>query len=238
MAGKGGAGGLGSAVAARLGRRIVAGELRPGDPVPTEAALCAALGVSRTTVREAMKRLHGKGLVAAAPGRGTRVLPAARWNQFDEDVLSWRSGAGPDAQLADQLHEIRSCFEPRACALAALRGTDAQKAGIEARMHDLAAARGDLARQVAADVALHLAVFEATGNPFMLSLGGAIRTALELTFRLAQSRRGLGRAEMRMHRDVCDAILAGDADAAERLMRVLLRAFRATLAAAIEAPPG
>lgn len=238
MAGKGGAGGLGSAVAARLGRRIVAGELRPGDPVPTEAALCAALGVSRTTVREAIKRLHGKGLVAGAPRRGTRVLPAARWNQFDEDVLSWRLGAGLDAQLANQLYEIRSCFEPRACALAASRATDAQKAAIEARMQDLAAARGDLARQVAADVALHLAVFEATGNPFMLSLGAAIRTALELTFRLAQSRRGLGRAEMGMHRHVCDAIRAGDADAAERLMRVLLRASRATLAAAIEAPPG
>ncbi len=238
MAGKNGARGVGSAIAARLGRRIVGGEICPGDPMPTEAALCADLGVSRTTVREAMKRLHGKGLVAGGPRRGTRVLPTARWNQFDTDVLAWRLGGSLDAQLADQLYEIRFCFEPRACALAALRATDAHKATIGMHMQELATAQADLARQVAADVALHLAVFEATGNPFMLSLGAAIRTALELSFRLAHSHQGLGRVEMDIHRGVCDAILAGDADAAERLMRTLLRASRATLDAAIGAAPG
>jgi DNA-binding FadR family transcriptional regulator len=50
---------LSTMVTEKLGRRIVAGKIAPGEPIPTEAALCTSLGVSRTTVREAMKRLHG-----------------------------------------------------------------------------------------------------------------------------------------------------------------------------------
>ena len=63
-------GNLGTQVAALLGRRIVAGDLTPGTTLPTEAELCESFNVSRTTIREALKKLHGKGLIAGTTPLG------------------------------------------------------------------------------------------------------------------------------------------------------------------------
>jgi GntR family galactonate operon transcriptional repressor len=74
-------------VTADLGQLIVAGGFAPGEVLPTEVALCQMFCVSRTTLREAVKRLHAKGLVAVGPRTGTHVLPTRHWNQFDSDIL-------------------------------------------------------------------------------------------------------------------------------------------------------
>jgi DNA-binding FadR family transcriptional regulator len=203
--------------------------------LPTEADLCGIFGVSRTTVREAMKRLHGKGLVAGTPRNGTRVLPTARWNQFDAELLSWRMQRGVTAEIVDQLYEVRNCFEPRACALAAGRGDPAEKAMIQAHFERLADASLDTEQRVAADLAFHLAIFTATGNLFLISLGSAIGTALRLSFMLSQRRSSMSRAEVVLHGHVSQAILHGDADAAERHMRCLLAASRRAVGRALNA---
>ena len=93
-----------AAVTAELGRRIVSGTFGPGDTLPTEANLCDLFGVSRTTVREAVKRLHGKGLIAVSPRSGTKVLPTLHWNQFDAELLGWRVDAGMNSDMLDQLY--------------------------------------------------------------------------------------------------------------------------------------
>lgn len=220
-------------VTARLGRRIVAGEIRPGEPVPTQADLCADLGVSRTTLREAVMRLHGKGLVDARPRDGVRVLPTSRWNQFDADILAWRAERGVDAALLDQLYEIRDSFEPRACSLAATRASDADRATIRRHYEDIADEHDDAARHVAADLAFHLAIFAATRNMFFISLGAAIKTALEMSFRLSQDRAAMSTLERDLHAEVSRTIVAADCAGAERAMRDLLRASRATLERAL-----
>ncbi len=221
-----------AAVTSELGGRIVAGLFAPGETLPTEAVLCAQLGVSRTTVREAVKRLHGKGLVAVSPRNGTKVRPTVHWNQFDTEVLAWRVAAGVDAAMLDQLYEIRDCFEPRACHLAACRGSAADHAAISGHFAELAEASGDVERGIAADLAFHLAIFAATGNLFFISLGSAISTALRLSFSLSQRRAPIPAAELRLHEDVCAAILAFDGAGAEASMRRLLDASRRTLAIA------
>lgn len=226
-----------AAVTSELGGRIVAGGFAPGETLPTEAMLCAALGVSRTTVREAMKRLHGKGLVAVSPRNGTRVRPTVHWNQFDPEVLAWRVAAGVDAAMLDQLYEIRDCFEPRACQLAASHGSADEHAAIAAHFDDLAAPGVDVERGIAADLAFHLAIFAATGNVFFISLGAAISTALRLSFGLSQRRAPIPAAELRLHEDVCRAILARDGAAAALSMRRLLDASRRTLAIAAAPAP-
>ncbi len=225
-----------AAVASELGGRIVAGGFAPGETLPTEAMLCAQLGVSRTTVREAVKQLHGKGLVAVSPRNGTRVRATVHWNQFDPEVLGWRVAAGVDAVMLDQLYEIRDCFEPRACQLAASRGSAGDHAAIAGHFTELAAPGGDVERGIAADLAFHLAIFVATGNVFFISLGAAISTALRLSFGLSQRRAPIPAAELRLHEDVCHAILSRDGAAAALSMRRLLDASRRTLA--IAAAPG
>ncbi len=215
-----------SRVTAELGGRIVAGDYVPDQVLPTEADLCGIFGVSRTTVREAMKRLHGKGLVAGSPRNGTRVLPTARWNQFDTELLSWRMQRGVTAEIVDQLYEVRDCFEPRACALAAARGDPAEKARIQTHFEKLSDACLDTEQRVSADLEFHLAIFAATGNPFLISLGWAIRTALRLSFTLSQRRSAMSPAEEALHGDICRAIQRGDAEASDRHMRCLLAASR------------
>ena len=155
-----------SRVTAELGGRIVAGDYVPDQVLPTEADLCGIFGVSRTTIREAMKRLHGKGLVAGSPRNGSRVLPTARWNQFDAELLSWRMQRGVTAEIVDQLYEVRDCFEPRACALAAARGDPAEKARIQTHFEKLADASLDTEQRVSADLEFHLAIFVGDRQPF------------------------------------------------------------------------
>src|ERR687893_3247170 len=65
-----------------IGRRIVGGELKPGDLLP-EAELIAELGVSRTVLREAIKVLGAKGLVEARPRVGTKVRARNHWSLMD-----------------------------------------------------------------------------------------------------------------------------------------------------------
>lgn len=216
-------------VTAELGRSIVAGRHAPCESLPTEASLCALFGVSRTTVREAIKRLHGKGMVEVGPRSGTRVLPTLHWNQFDAELLGWRLECGADAGTLDQLYEIRECFEPRACELAATRGDAAARAAIAAEFARIADTTVDTALRIDADLAFHLAIFAATGNLFFVSLGAAIRTALHLSFSLSQRRSPIPADELRLHEEVCRAILAGHGAAAARAMRRLLAASRATL---------
>src|ERR1700689_1339332 len=104
-------------VARILGTRIVSGEFGPGDSLPIESELCQAYGVSRSTIREAVKNLSAKRLLEVAPKVGTRVLPFANWNLLDPEVLSWRLNAQFDSRIVEDLYEMRQCFEPRACYL-------------------------------------------------------------------------------------------------------------------------
>lgn len=218
-----------SSVTHELGRRIVSGTYAPLEVLPTEVALCAMLGVSRTTLREAIKRLHGKGLVDGGPRSGTHVLPTAHWNQLDGEVLAWRVEQGIDPTLLDHLFELRSCFEPRACRLAAERGTPAQHAAITDAFAALADPRRGAEDRVAADLRFHSNIFEATQNPLFIALSSAIAAALELSFRACQTPEPMDAMELALHQHIAQAIGAGDGATAETLMRELLEAARVSV---------
>lgn len=212
-----------------IGRRIVSGDLKPGEQLPTEAILCNDLGVSRTTLRESIKRLHGKGLLDGGPRTGMRVLPVALWNQLDSDVLNWRAEGGFDAQLADHLYEVRRCIEPQACRLAAMRATTAERDQIGELFERLTHHDGDVAAHVAIDVAFHLAIFTASQNPLLISLGRAIRTGLELAFQQSQFRQRMSESELRLHGRIADSIARGKVQQAGSTMKQLLHESRLAL---------
>ena len=205
------------------------GGFAPGEALPTENALCALFGVSRTTVREAVMRLHGKGLLDGGPRTGMKVLPTSKWNQLDGDVLRWRAAGGMDPEFADQLYEVRGCIEPQACRLAAERASAADLRQIGLLFAALANDDGDVASHVAADVAFHLAIFAATHNPIMISLGGSIRTGLELAFSQSQQRNRMSPAELALHGRIVSAVTQGKGDAAAAAMTHLLKESRLAL---------
>ena len=218
-----------SAVTAGLGQQIVNGGFAPGKPLPTESALCDRFGVSRTTVREAVMRLHGKGLLDGGPRTGLKVLPVSKWNQLDGDVLRWRAAGGMDREFADQLYEVRGCIEPQACRLVAERANAQDLQQISATFSTLSSESGDVASHVDADVAFHLAIFAATHNPILISLGGAIRTGLELAFRQSQQRQRMSRAELTLHGTIATAIAKGQGEIAALAMTTLLKESRLAL---------
>ena len=103
---------LSEEVSGDLQRRIVSGELKPGDRLPTEKALGDAFGVSRAVVREAIARLKADGLIETRQGSGAFVVEAPK----TINLRFWQ-GDGPE------LDELRDIFELRAmveCAVAAL----------------------------------------------------------------------------------------------------------------------
>ena len=207
-----------------VGRRIIGGEFKAGATLPTEPALCDQLGVSRTTVREAIGKLQGKGLLRIAPKIGTTVQSTNHWNQLDSDILRWRVESGPDEDVLSQLYELRAALEPEACKLAAVHGHAADHEAIANAMDRIEASLGDPDATIIADVDFHMAIVAATRNMFFISMASAIRTALEITFKLSAKRRSFPKAELAMHRQLSDALVARRGDLAATVMRDLLSA--------------
>src|ERR1700712_1840389 len=125
-----------------LGLRIVAGELKPGDRLPAEAALLAEYEVSRPVLREAIRVLVAKGLVQSRQRAGASVRPRNEWHLLDPDVLYWLIQTRPAPEFVQTLMGVRRVFEPGAAALAAPAASAEQLAGI-AQAYDGMAAAGD-----------------------------------------------------------------------------------------------
>src|SRR5579859_8082660 len=107
-------------IAEQIEQRILKGELRSGDRLPTERELAEQFQASRTAVREAMKTLAQKGLVDMRPGRGTIVIDGTSQAMRHSLGLMMMFGqAGNSASLV----EVREILEPEIAALAAIRAT-------------------------------------------------------------------------------------------------------------------
>ncbi len=205
-------------VVERLAAQIRAGEVAPGERLPTEPELCAMFSVSRTVVREAIAQLKAERLVDSVQGLGLYVTRRAP----GEGVLRLRGSSGTAAQTAREVLEFRAGLETQAARLAALRRSDA----------DVAAMRGALARLDAAeragatgsddDLAFHLAIARASGNPFIVQtlqfLSLSLRDAIEQGRGASVRRRGAIEAAQREHAEVLAAIVARDATRAMREM--------------------
>jgi DNA-binding FadR family transcriptional regulator len=109
---------------AHLRHAILAGELAPGDAVPSERRLSAELGVNRQAVREALKRLQQSGLVRISQGGPTRVLDWRTTAGLDVIVDLWRQADAPiGPELAEAIAEFRACIGVDIVRLCALRGS-------------------------------------------------------------------------------------------------------------------
>jgi DNA-binding FadR family transcriptional regulator len=210
------------AIAHKLGTAILSGVYQPGDKLAGEVEYSGVLDVSRSAYREAIQALAAKGLVESRPKAGTRVLPRARWNLLDPDVLGWAFSGEPDVTLVRSLFELRRIIEPGAARLAAER----REAGDIKRMRDALAAmrRHTLATDEgrSADRDFHDALLDATRNDAIISLSASIGAAVSWTTQFKHRARTLPRNAIPDHARVFDAIAAGDPDAAAAAMQALV----------------
>lgn len=178
--------GLQGRVINSVGSQIVGGRFAPGDVLPTEAELTAEHGVSRTSVREAMRVLAAKGLVEFRRKLGTRVRQREQWNVFDADILRWHGEQGLGAGLLIDLVETRQLLEPAAARLAAARATMGDLGRMEHALSAMAAHPEDPEGYATADVEFHLSVYAASHNLLLRQFGTVVADLLHLTFNLQQ----------------------------------------------------
>ncbi|OLT12326.1 GntR family transcriptional regulator [Actinomadura sp. CNU-125] len=203
-----------------IARRILTGELEPGDTIDV-AALGDELDLSLTALREALKVLAAKGLVASRQKRGTFVRPRADWSLLDPDVIRWQFANRDDETFLENLAEVRGIIEPQAARLAARRRTADDLAALDAALRAMADADGDTARAVQADLDFHRALLTATHNELLQRMEVVIEVGLAERDRLVH---GVRRHDdpVPSHRAVLDAVHAEAPAEAERAMHDLL----------------
>ena len=190
--------------------------IRPGAPI-NEEDLCLRLGLGRTPVREALKRLEHERLVVAYPRRGT----------FATEI-----------NVTDLTHifEVRAVIEPAAAASAARHATPSDRATFQALAGELAAAAG-LAGQpgelMTLDVRIHRAIYAATHNPYLedtLVRYGNLATRIWCLFldRLADMA-----AHVAEHRELLRVLADGDAEQAAEIARMHVIEFDKAIRAVI-----
>ena len=217
-------------VAKILGTRIVGGEYQPGDTLPIEGDLCTQFGVSRTTIREAIKHLAGKRLIDVQPKIGTRVLPFTDWNLLDREVLAWRLQAQFDSKIVEDIFEMRLCFEPRASYLAARSGSEDDHRLIERRYAKLASivqAGNDIQQAAQADLDFHLTVINLSQNGMFVTIGSAIKAALRVSSEMLLRHATNPSEDLALYDAVRASIVGRQPDAAAEAMTKLLNASKA-----------
>lgn len=188
-------------VHAFIQRALLSGQLNPGDRL-AEGELAAALGISRTPIREALRQLESDGLVVVLPHRGTFVR-----------TLNARRGR--------QLYEARLLLEPPAARAAAARITDQQlealKPLLDSALND--ANTGDMGGASVDNEAFHVAVFKVADNDVLFELWTRVWAEWQL-FRVCawRNRPQRPRAVAVEHTSLYDALAARDEDQAAAVM--------------------
>jgi GntR family transcriptional regulator, galactonate operon transcriptional repressor len=215
--------GLHGRIVHAIGRRIVSGQIQPGEQLPTPAEVNASRGV----VREAVKVLAAKGLVVARTKTGTRVRPPQEWNLLDPDVLAWHQEGLPPGVLMTKLTEVRLIIEPGAAELAARRAGPAQVAAIQSALREMRDALDlsppDYEAYNAADVRFHRAIVQACKNEVLERMGEIVHTTLLVAFNAAIRVPGLPRGSLPRHQRILDAIRRRQPERARSLMRLLVQ---------------
>jgi GntR family transcriptional repressor for pyruvate dehydrogenase complex len=208
------------AIAERIAAEIASGKFPPGARLPTEQEMVAAMGVSRTVVREAVAALRADGLVMTRQGAGAFVAPDVERRPFRLAL----DGLPSIAEVLDVM-ELRASVEVAAAGLAASRGSMRARRRVAQALAavDAALERGEGA--IAEDFAFHRAIAAATGNPqfphFLEYLGRFIipRQSIRVAAHRPEGQRAYLGTFQREHVAICAAIMAGDGDAAREAMR-------------------
>jgi DNA-binding FadR family transcriptional regulator len=206
----------------QLGRDIVVGEYGEANPFRGEAELAAKIGVGRSVLREAVKILGAKGLLTGRPRHGTWVQSEEHWNLLDPDVLRWLLERKFSLQRLMQFTEVRLAVEPIAAALAASNPDPGALQPIEKAIRRMEAAETGDDDPLDSDIAFHVSILRASGNPFFLTLQDLVSSALKTSIRLTNQMKGVRLADVALHRSVFDAIEARNAKLARSRMEALI----------------
>jgi len=194
---------------------ITHNNLEVGARLPPTSELCSQLGVSRTSLREAIKLLdawgvvtvrHGVGIFVSRPTKDTLRIPMMVHAERGEKAVT-------------QLHQLREALEPDIAALAAQNAKPEHVQNIENAAQEMERSLGDPDRFILYDLAFHSALAEATGNNLFLIVIHSVVDLLQNARNLAITTPGAGTRAQQYHLHMLQQIKAGNPEGAREAMR-------------------
>lgn len=223
--------GPGVATTRRLIEYLLSGDVNPGQKIPSERQLAEALGVGRSTIREAIKSLELLGLLEQRVGDGTYLSGSS--SELLPQVIQW--GLLLTVHQRDDMLEARHQLEVMLAGLAAERRTEEQLARLHELIEQMRASGDDLDRYIEADIAFHLEIAHASGNSVLVGVLTNIQSLLHVWASRVIHAAGETETSLAMHDPILKAIDAGDPEAAREAMRAHMdraaRRLRASLPA-------
>jgi DNA-binding FadR family transcriptional regulator len=222
-------------LAARLRDLIVKGEITPGSYLPAERELVAESGLSRTSVRDALRVLESEGLISTKVGRagGSMVTLPGRASVARSVELFLRT----HGVKLESLLECRVAVEPTLARLAARRRTEAQLAEMEALHEQFVLSVNDVVRYKSFNLDWHLSIARASGNEPLIALmeaiSAAIRDAMDYQHVTTPELRAI---VVKAHTAILKAIREQDEDAAFKRMDRHVSEYR-DIATGVAPPP-
>ena len=214
-------------IAGAFSRAIRAGELAPGDRLPNEAELSAHFGVSRSTVREALRVLASRDLVETARGvtGGTFVahINTDKVRDYLETTLGLLTGA--EEVTVTEMLEAREVIEVPAARLAATRATEAH---VQALRQSVQGEKANLGRggRFEEHRNFHQLVVDASGNGLLTLMNEPVFLVLRARFLRTGVPSTFWESVNSEHAEILDCLVTGDEDGAAETMRAHLRRLR------------
>ena len=192
-------------------RLILDGKLAPGERLPPERDLAEHFGVSRVSIREALRELENRGLIDRRPGRGTIVLSPGERVDVSDGAL------GKLAALRPELHdimELRAIVEPPIARITATRATDRDIAQLRELVE---AMEVDVTKERYAELdrAFHQAIAQYAHNPLLELINEQIAQQIAPSRASRYQTKARRQASSVSHRRIFEAIAAGNAQLAE-----------------------
>lgn len=197
-----------------LRRELLAASFAPGE-ILREIDLSNRFNVSRTPVREAIKRLAQEGLLEVLPSRGARVRELT-------------------VTEAANTYEVRSVVEAKAAALAAKYATPQDVVHLTALLDEiLAIDDADYPAHLVADNNFHMAIAKLSRNEVLLEVIDMLNSRITRT-KIVTRRTNPSEATAQQHRNILAAIAAGDSEAAAAAMKAHIDSYRTMIVALLE----
>lgn len=213
----------------QLRELIMRGELQRGQRLPGEAALAGEFGVSRGTVREALRLLAAQNLIRTAKGAGGGSFVTLPTADHVSEVLQANIRLLSESRevTAEDMLEARELLEAFAARMAASRRGEADLERLRACIIDDPLDLGT-ERQHAQNTGFHTALLEASGNTLLAIAAQPVFGILQTNMRRREIERGTLARVNEDHRRILAAVEKGDANAAEQQMREHLAMLRET----------
>lgn len=198
-----------------LERLILEGDLAPGEKLPAERELAQHLGVSRVSIREALRELENRGLIDRKPGRGTIVLRPGERAAIADDLLDTVAALQPALQ---DIMELRAIVEPPIARLTASRAMPRDLAQLRELVE---AMEKDVTKERYAELdrAFHQSIAQYTHNPLLALINEQIAQQIAPSRANRYQTRERREASSAAHRRIYEAIAARDGDLAEHEAR-------------------